>query len=393
MDQAPKIENEVVERELSSEEKKTLADAWFNLVLGRKNDSTDVEGFNNEQMRAWLYDSLISETLVLRNEWNINPDIEKYQEALDAVDKEDFTKKGNVQFRFIDFLNDKIVDFDTSHPEGLGRPRRLESWPKTMRESKNFNCVGATLFAIASLEEAGIDCFSGAPAGHSVAIARLADGEYVYVDLNNDKVSVIHPEEKNIGGVRCLVLKDPSIDYEIVPIFDRDEIVEAVLGNLSGVPSDVKKGVHESEEQERRTKAIYLSDKESFDKIDFLGFKNSLYGPDRDPWNQNKDPAFEVEFQKVYLLRELTFFFKKISPETKKALMGIFLSNLEEVKMLMRDINSATIPGASAEVIQILKNLHEFAWQKTHGNEAAIIKAIDHLYFKMKGSKDYSTSS
>jgi hypothetical protein len=150
MDQAPKIENEVVERELSSEEKKTLADAWFNLVLGRKNDSTDVEGFDNEQMRAWLYDSLISETLVLRNEWGINPDIEKYQEALDAVDKEDFTKKGNVQFRFIDFLNDKIVDFDTSHPKGLGRPRRWESWPKTMRESKNFNCVGATLFAIAS---------------------------------------------------------------------------------------------------------------------------------------------------------------------------------------------------------------------------------------------------
>lgn len=378
MDKAPKIEN--AEQELSAEQKKSLAQAWCSVVLGREATPDNIEAFSNEQVRAWLYDSLISETLVLRNEWGLNPDIEQYREAMEGCT--DDVQRSDVQFRFIDSFNDGIASFDESHPRGLNRPRRWESWPKTMRDSKSFNCVGATLFAFVSLEEAGIEVSEGDPAGHSVAIARLADGEHVYVDANNDNVFVIRPEEKNIGGVRCLVVRDPRIEYEIIPVFDRHNLVKSVLGNLSGVLDDLKHGNYESKAQEQRTKEIYLAQKEMFDSIDFREFKRLLYGPDKDPWNNSDEPAFEVEFQKVELLHDFAKAKKDLSPEIINELVGVLLKNSEDIKQFMLDVGHS-IPGISDALREVLVGMHENAWRLSHGNQAAISKAIEHFAFQV----------
>ena len=390
MDQAPKIENEVVERELSSEEKKTLADAWFNLVLGRKNDSTDVEGFDNEQMRAWLYDSLISETLVLRNEWGINPDIEKYREEIEGCTNDD--QKSRVQLEFIESINNGISNFSESHPDGENKLKRWESWPKAMRESKNFNCVGATLFAIASMEEAGIEVFYGNPAGHAVAIAKLRNQSYVFVDLNNRLVAPIEPDKRMIDGIHCFIVKNVKFDYESIPVLDRSSIVSSVLGNLSGLPSDVQLDVHDSERQKARTEAMYAEGRSFFEKVDFSQLTENLFKKQRDFWSDN-NLVGKIEFAKVSLLRHFEKEFLNIEPVNKGKIRDFFMQNPDKFTDFLLDSSKNDFKGLDPRIVRDLEFLHEEMWYFAKGDKAVVERATEYLNYRIKYFLRESTSS
>lgn len=392
MDRAPKIEP--TEQELSAEQKKNLAQAWSELVLGRQHDSSEVEGFNNEQMRAWLYDSLMSEARVLRDEWGLAPDIKEYKEAMAkcADDKE----RGDAQFKFIQIMNEKAIAFVHLHSQGKDRPRRFESWPKTMRESKSFNCVGATLFAFVSLEEAGISCILGNPFGHALAIAQLADGERVYIDLNNENVFPVKGEEKKIAGVNCFVINDGRTDYEIISIRDRHEIIDNILGNLKGVVDETQdeNHRHESEEQKARLHEIYSAGSSVFKMVDFEALRDSLFGSRKKYWNAD-DEEFRVEEGKIFLLRDLALLFGSSEAPVglKKELSNLLMQQPELVKGMMIDIAKDQIPGASPLVIEMLKDMHMRAWRMSGNQPKSIEKAVEHLRLKIALGRASSPTS
>lgn len=390
MDKAPKIENEVVERELSPEEKKTLADAWFNLVLGRKNDSTDVEGFTNEQMRAWLYDSLISETLVLRNEWGINPDIKRYREEIDGC--VDDNEKSRVQLEFIRSINNGLANFSDSHPDGENKLKRWESWPKAMRESKSFNCVGASFLAIASMEEAGIEVFYGEPAGHAVAIAKLQNQSYVFVDLNNRLVAPIEPEEKMIDGIHCFVVRSANFDYEIMPVVDRSSIASAALGNLGGILYNVQHDIHDSDRQKERTESIYSEGKNFFDKIDFSQLTENLYKKQRDFWSDD-NLVGKIEFAKVSLLKHFEKVFLGIERGTQDKLRAFLMQSPDEFTAFLLDSSKNDFKDLDPRIASELEFLHQEVWYFAKDDKAVVEKATEYLNYRIKSFSKKSTAS
>ena len=394
MDQAPKIENELkVEQELSPEEKKTLADAWCHLVLGRGTPPARIDTFSNEQMRAWLYDSLISETLVLRNEWGVSPDMERYRAALEGCT--DDTQRGNIQFQFIDFFVSRLSEKMEKHAQGGNRLMRWESWPRAMRESGSFNCVGATLLSIASMEEAGITVFDANPAGHAVAIAQLQDGEYVFVDSNNFQVRTIVPEKREIGGVPCFVIHHSNIEYEIIPVFERGEIVFSILLNLSGVVRNLENDTHESPEQKSRTQQIYKDGAPFFESVNFRDIRRRLYGVRRDPWN-SQNAEFQNESMKVGLIHDFSKFLKEkgVDQGIVNEVRGIFAQYPTEVEAFMLDLDAPSVPGASAAAMNLLTEMHKAAWSAV--GSAEVIKMACRwlsLRYKAKMQSANPTSS
>lgn len=382
---------ETIERELTAEEKRQLSDAWVRVVLGRGRPPVGVEQFTNEQLKAWLYDSLIDETLLLRSEWGISPDMEKYRAALDSCEND--VQRGNVQFKFIDFFIESLRAKMPKPSAGeTPVPTKWESWPKAMRESGTFNCVGATLFSIASMEEAGIEVFEGNPAGHAVAIARLKDGDYVYVDSNNFEVFVIQPEKRDVDGVSCLEIHHPAIVYELIPVSSRENIVHGLLLNMSGIKRDATLGIHKNQREKERTLSLYAADKESLDSVDFKTLRRSLYGVTRDPWNSGT-PRFRAESARVGLLHDFFDFLneKKVSGQLKKELYGLLVNQTEAVEQLMFDLDKNNIPGASSEVIALIEEMHKKVWEAV--GDAEVIKKALHWLVENRRSRMRSQST
>lgn len=380
MDKAPNIENELeVERELSPEEKKTLAAAWCSVVLGRETTPENVEAFSNEQMRAWLYDSLVSEALVLRSEWGLAPDIEKYREAMEKC--ADDAQRSDVQFQFIDSLKVKFKSHLVANLNGAeSHMRRHESWPKAMRTTKIFNCVGATLIAIASIEEAGIEVHFGDMAGHVVAFARLENGEWVYADLNNNFIKKVKPEEKSIDGILCFVLKDPDIVYETAAILDPKNIPLSVFANLARLKKDIEEERYDSDRQKERIASLHQEGKQYFDSLKFNETRDLLY-KGRDIWLKKNDVSISEEWVKVYLLNDFSGDIKRLPPAVLKELQGVLLQYPQDFKDFMMDMQHP-IPGISEGLKEMLVAAHQRAWHASHGNQAAINKAVDFLIFQ-----------
>jgi hypothetical protein len=207
---------EKVENELSLIEKQYLIDNWEAEVIDGSFDIWENDQITNQELRYNLNESLMNDIKLLNEEWGVklNKDLSE----------EEYIEKVRIQIN--------------SLPKKIRKDTHWDSWPKKMREDEGFNCVGATLLGINALKEKGIESYYGNPWGHVVNIAKLLNGKWMYIDLRNNVVKEISPEEISLKECRVLKINDEDIDYKIIPIYDNSTAVGSIIGNLSELEAE-----------------------------------------------------------------------------------------------------------------------------------------------------------
>lgn len=167
-------ENECMEsKKLSVEEKQQLVEVWNEVVLGRADGLQDIEKMSDEEIKAWLFDSLMQETDRLMKEWNLEPE-EKFIRKIQEEQSSDIKSKHEVEY--IRVMHDKVSEI-TKNFDMTSNSVKWSSWLARMKETKEFNCVGSSLIGMQFLKKAGIKSYFGSPAGHAANVAKLSNGE------------------------------------------------------------------------------------------------------------------------------------------------------------------------------------------------------------------------
>lgn len=256
-------------KELSLEEKKQLAEAWCDIVLGKGDCFQDIETMGSESIKQWMHDSLMQEIELLVKEWKLEPNgefIKKIQE------EQDLENKAKLEDGYIKEVHGKISgiaeNFDMDSAEV-----RWSSWPARMRETKQFNCVGATLLGANLLDKAGIKSYYGMPAGHVANVAQLSNGEWKYIDCLVKKLAKkIKPSEERLTNIGVLKIDDKDIGFRLIPLLKNSEALSSVLENLSLLK---KEKINPTMSKET---ADYISKfQEKFKDIDFSALNRKLY--------------------------------------------------------------------------------------------------------------------
>ncbi|MFH1315005.1 MAG: hypothetical protein ABIH67_01265 [Candidatus Uhrbacteria bacterium] len=225
-------------QELSPEERRALGSVWSEIVLG--SDGAFIEDasvLSDEELREQLNSSLISETKSLLGEWGLTPDIDLIKQISEI---EDDDEKAKLELRYLkqvhEAIDQRVRNFDRSKPKST----KWDSWPDRMRETGEFNCVGAITIGSSLLEQAGLESYIGNPPSHVLNIVRLSNGDWWYVDFMNGKNAMqkIDPMEREVNGHRVLQIEHPSIDYRLIPISPQKELPSYVLGNLASLQKD-----------------------------------------------------------------------------------------------------------------------------------------------------------
>ncbi len=215
------------ESELTVEQNQLFAKIWTELVVENEGMPDDIGTFKHEQMSEWLFQALMHDTARLLDEWNIHAD---EGEVKKIITEDDAERKSELELIYMQNILQQVhkltKDFDRN--EGT----RWNSWPNNMRESKSFNCVGATLLGMELLENSGIKSYYGNPVGHVVNIVQLSNEEWYYLDLLNNKCEHIIPEEIEIEGQQVLKIDNKHIEYELVPFRDNEDISTPIFGNF-----------------------------------------------------------------------------------------------------------------------------------------------------------------
>ena len=230
----PKIENTAEKKieTMTPEEKIRTVQLWNEVVLASPKDIENVENMSKEDLREWMCMSISEDIKKLCQEWNIISD----EKLINKIKSEPDTKrKAELELKYIRKMHD-IVDAKVQRDNKRRRDvsTRWDSWPKKMKESGMFNCVGATLVGLEILEKAGIENYWGNPVGHVINIVKLSNGKWWYVDFLNGKLNVfeIEPEETVIGGTRVFNINNKDIEYRLIPVLDKREATRSILGNL-----------------------------------------------------------------------------------------------------------------------------------------------------------------
>ena len=222
----------IEQRELNAEDKKQLCEIWSEVILGRGTAPKNIADLSDNEIRDWLSSSLMSEIKILSDDWHLVPN----QELIEALAAEEAEEKSQKQRAYLDKCREKINEFtEQNREEKSKRSTRWDSWPKTMTANNDFNCVGATMVGADLLDRAEIENYYGNPSGHAVNIIRLSDKTWFYVDFRNDIITEIKPEEVEIAGVKTLKIDNDLIDYQLIPLLDKNGLAEFALGNLDSL--------------------------------------------------------------------------------------------------------------------------------------------------------------
>jgi len=123
--------------------------------------------------------------------------------------------------------------------------------PTDIQKLKKFNCAGGSLLFARLLEKAKIKSYCGLAFRHSVNIAQLADGSFVYIctrvnlkgtlDYKNEggnklKCNVVSINNKIMvdknTGVKYLMLKRKEIPYRLVLVLPQKEHIFSIIDNM-----------------------------------------------------------------------------------------------------------------------------------------------------------------
>ena len=165
-------------QEISSEQKKILGKVWTEMVVDNSDTPENIRDMPNEEIKKWLFESTMKDIESFTNELRLKNDqvlIEKIQKT------ENLDEKSVLELEYIRNIHAQVDNIVHNFDESENKSTKWDSWPKRMRETKEFNCVGATLLGINFLEKSGIKSYYGNPGGHVVNIAKLSNGEWISI--------------------------------------------------------------------------------------------------------------------------------------------------------------------------------------------------------------------
>lgn len=378
-EQQKNIGPDLEKQELTPEQKRTLGKSWTEMAVDNTPVPENIEEMDNKDFKKWLFESTMKDVESFANELGLQAD----QSLIEKIQKtESLNEKSAIELEYIRSAHaqvDKIVqNFDHSG----NKSTKWDSWPKRMRGTKEFNCVGATLLGINFLEKGGIKSYYGNPGGHVLNIARLSNGDWWYVDFRNGENSVIkiEPKETSIAGVPVLKINNPSIDYKLIPIYENSEAPCSILSNLSAMKRNVEDQNIPDENIEKKEAREYLEKhKSNFAKVDFSLFHQTLYSkfieveetkemqeeirridnirefekPIQDyiktlSKEQEKTVIEEIKSKKeaigdlFYKDDESILHLHEVSPKLKK-ILGLYLENLRKTKEKQPEIYQETV--------------------------------------------------
>ena len=264
-------------QEIGPEQKKILGEAWAEMVVDDSDTPENISDMTTEEIKKWLFESTMKDVESFTNELGLKNDqvlIEKIQKT------ENLGEKSALELKYIRNVHAQVDSLVHNFDRSENKSTKWDSWPKRMRETKEFNCVGATLLGINLLEKGGIKSYYGNPGGHVVNIAKLSNGEWWYVDFRNGKQNIIRiePEETFLADVPVLKINHPGIGYKLIPIYKNSEATCSILSNLASLKHAAENKNIPDENIEKKEAKEYLEKyKSNFEKTNFSLFHQTLY--------------------------------------------------------------------------------------------------------------------
>jgi hypothetical protein len=345
-------------REFSGERKKELADLWTQVAIDNSIPPQEISEMQPPEIRKWLFESLIADVNILAEEWGLHSDTEligKIQQADPGNERE------KLEIDYFLAVHEKINERVKSFSRSPEKSTKWDSWPKKMRETGEFNCVGATLLGIRALSDAGIENYLGNPYGHAVNVVKTSAGNWFYVDFRNGKRNVfnLEPEVVQINGVTVLKVKSPRTDYRLIPIYKVEDISSSIIANFSSLAREVvDPSVPDQSPEKKDAKEIMgrYGAKLNCEALD--DFDESLF-----PWIIHFDatPETQEEERRLKTQRnfedEITAFIRTLPGEVEEHINIEIKKRWEKLISFIIDDDRTVFEGASDNFNAFLKVL------------------------------------
>ena len=372
-------------QEIGPEQKKILGEAWAEMVVDDSDTPENISGMTTEEIKKWLFESMMKDVEIFTNELGLKNDqvlIEKIQKT------ENLDEKSALELEYIRNAHTQVDDIVHNFDESENKSTKWDSWPKRMRKTKEFNCVGATLLGINFLEKGGIKSYYGNPAGHVINIAKLSNGEWWYVDFRNGKQNIIRiePEETFLADVLVLKINHLSIDYKLIPIYENSEAACSILSNLASLKSAAEnKNIPDENIENKEAKEYLEKYKSNFEKTDFSLFHKILYSKFI---TVRKTKEMQGEIRRINNMREfekpIQAYTKTLSKEQKEFIIEEIKSKKEFIGNLFYKDDQSVLQKSSPELKKILE-LYLENLRKIKENQPEIYKeAVDKIIGRIR---------
>ncbi|MFA5433499.1 MAG: hypothetical protein WC319_11610 [Candidatus Paceibacterota bacterium] len=354
--------NELIqgEQEISLEQKKSLGGIWADMIIDDSCILQNISELEPEEFKKELYRKTIEDIDNLIIEWNLQAD----PKLIESIQKtENIDSKAALELEYIKKEHAQVDDVAQKFDRLSEKSTKWDSWPKKMRESKGFNCVGATLLGMSLLDKGGIKSYYGTPHGHAVNIAKLSNGDWWYVDFRNGKQNVIkiNPEEITLDSVPVLKINNPDIAYRFIPIHDNSEIVGSILGNLASLKQEAEDQDTSNETIEKKEAKEYLNKyKQNFREVDFSSLLQSLC-PNLVKVEETEEMKNEKRRIDMIMNLEKPFqdYLKTLSKEKVRNIFEEAKKQKEAIENLFRKDDTSVFLNISSELKKALEVLLE----------------------------------
>jgi len=355
-EQPKNIEANIEQQELSPEQKKTLGEVWTEMVIDNGNVPENIEEMTQAEIKQYLFESIMKDIERFSEELGLQIDAELVEKIQNAKSLEE---KSALELEYIKQAHAQVDEIVKKFDRSANKSTKWDSWPKRMRETKEFNCVGATLLGIYLLEKGGIKSRYGNPHGHVINIAKLSNGELWYVDFRNGKKNIIklEPEETNISNVPTLKINQSNIDYRLIPLYTNSEAVGSVLGNLSSLKREAEDKSTSDEDIEKKEAREYLEKYgQNFQKADFSLFHQLLYSKliEFDKTDEMQKERARIDGMRNFE-KPVQNFTKTLTKEQEKVLVEEIKTKKNYIDNLFYKDDESVLKDASSELKKVLE--------------------------------------
>jgi len=383
--QQENIELSLEKQELTFEQKMTLGKTWTEMIVDGIDMPENIGEMKQDEIKKWLFESIMKDVGKFAEGLDLQIDIdlaEKIQKT------ENLEEKSALELEYIKKMHTQVDDIVQKFDKTGKKSTRWDSWPKRMRETKEFNCVGATLLGVHLLEKGGVKSYYGNPYEHVINIAKLSNGEWWYVDFRSGKQSIIkiEPEETKVVDVPTLKIKQPNIIYRLIPIYDNSEIAGSVLANLSSLKHEAENQNISDENMGKKEAKIYLEKYgQNFQKADFSLLHQSLYSKHIEI---EKAEEMQKEISRINSIRDfenlVRDYTKTLTKEQERSLKEEIKIKKEAIESLFYHKDESVLEKASPELKKVLELFIEGLKNIKNKYPGAYQEAVDKIVGKIK---------
>ncbi len=351
---------EAEQQGLSPEQKKSLGEVWTEMVVDSESAPENIGKMTQAEIKQYLFDSIMQDIEKFSEELGLQIDAELVEKIQNT---ESLEEKSALELEYIKKAHAQVDEIVQGFDKSADKSTKWDSWPKRMRETKEFNCAGATLLGIYLLEKGGINSHYGNPHGHVLNIAKLSNGEWWYVDFRNGKQNIIklEPEEITIADMPTLKINQPNIDYRLIPLYNNSEAAGSVLGNLSSLKRGAQdESVSDENIEKKEAKEHLKKYGQNFQKVDFSLLHQSLYPKFIE---LDKTDEMQKEIARIDSMRDfekpVQDFAKTLTKEQVEALAEETKIKKEDVENLFYKDDESVLQDVSPELKKVLELILE----------------------------------